>query len=190
MLDALKKVGIFIFETVKVVVVSLAIILPVRFFLIQPFYVEGASMEPTFQEHEYLIIDEITYRFNDPQRGEVVVFRNPQNVRQFYIKRIIGLPGDTVKIVQGTVFINGVEIDEKYIESSNQSSDSYPETTLEEGEFFVMGDNRANSLDSRYLGSVNERYLIGRVWVRGWPFERFGFFHVPDYPPLHADHTE
>lgn len=186
MLELVKKVGIFVFETVKVVVVSLAIILPIRYFLIQPFYVEGASMEPTFTEHEYLIIDEISYRFNEPQRGEVVVFRNPQNTRQFYIKRLIGLPGERVKVVGGEVFINGNKIFETYIASENRQADSYPEISLEKDEYFVMGDNRANSLDSRYIGPVSDRHLIGRVWVRGWPFSRLGLINHPDYTPLDA----
>ena len=95
----------FIWETIKVIVISLAIIIPIRYFLIQPFYVKGASMEPNFHDHEYLIIDEISYRLNDPQRGDVVVFRYPNEPSQYFIKRIIGLPGETVQVEDGQITI-------------------------------------------------------------------------------------
>ena len=90
----IKDIFSFFFELVKIIVISLVIIIPVRYFLIQPFYVKGASMEPNFYDHEYLIIDEITYRFRDPERGEIIVFRYPRNPQEYFIKRIIGLPGD------------------------------------------------------------------------------------------------
>src|SRR3989344_3923515 len=102
MKEALRKFGSLTFETIKVVVISFAIILPIRYFLIQPFYVEGASMEPSFHSREYLIVDEISYRFAEPHRGDVVVMRYPRDPRQFFIKRIIGLPNERVKIVNGT----------------------------------------------------------------------------------------
>src|SRR3990167_7978738 len=99
MKEALRKFGALAFETIKVIVISFAIILPIRYFLIQPFYVEGASMEPSFHSKEYLIIDEISYRFHEPARGDVVVLRYPRDGRQFFIKRIIGLPGETIEVV-------------------------------------------------------------------------------------------
>ena len=135
-----KKVGVLIFEVVKVVLISLAIILPVRMFLIQPFYVEGASMEPSFYDKEYLIINEITYRFNEPQRGEVIVFKYPKNPRQYYIKRIIGLPGETIEIRDGQVYINNEILGEEYIELL--SSDNRRTVVLGDNEYFVLGDNR------------------------------------------------
>lgn len=181
MLELVKKFASFVFETVKVVVFSLAIILPIRFFLIQPFYVEGASMEPSFHPREYLIIDEISYRFNDPKRGDVIVFRYPRNRSEFYIKRVIGLPGERVKIVEGDVFVNDRQLTESYISDLNLSSDSQAEVELQEGEYFVMGDNRANSLDSRVFGPVPESFLIGKVWLRGWPISRIGVFDAPEY---------
>ena len=101
-----KKFGLLVFEVVKVVLISLAIILPIRLFLVQPFYVEGASMEPNFYDKEYLIIDEISYRFNEPQRGEVVIFKNPKNTKIYFIKRVIGLPGETVEVIDGKIKIN------------------------------------------------------------------------------------
>src|SRR3989344_5446608 len=101
----LRDALVFVWELVKVVLISLAIIIPVRYFLIQPFYVKGASMEPNFQDHEYLIIDEISYRFRTPERGEVIVIRNPQDRSEFFIKRIIGLPGETIQIDNDRVTI-------------------------------------------------------------------------------------
>ena len=174
-----KKFGLLIFEVVKVVLISLAIILPIRLFLVQPFYVEGASMEPNFYQNEYLIIDELSYRFNEKQRGEVIIFKNPKNTRAYFIKRIIGLPGEAVSIDEGRVYIDGEILEEAYIE--NFSSDKHEAITLEENEYFLMGDNRSNSLDSRQIGPVNESYVIGRVWVRGWPINRVNTFNVPIY---------
>ncbi|MBT4516736.1 MAG: signal peptidase I [Candidatus Komeilibacteria bacterium] len=178
-LSWLKKFGILVFEVVKVVLISLAIILPIRLFLVQPFYVEGASMEPNFYQNEYLIIDELSYRFNEKQRGEVIIFKNPKNTRAYFIKRIIGLPGEAVSIDEGRVYIDGEILEEAYIE--NFSSDKHEAITLEENEYFLMGDNRSNSLDSRQIGPVNESYVIGRVWVRGWPINRVNTFNVPIY---------
>ena len=174
-----KKLAILVFEIVKVVLISLAIILPIRLFLIQPFYVEGASMEPNFYQNEYLIIDEISYRFNEKQRGEVIIFKNPQNTKAYFIKRVIGLPGETVSVENGKVFINGEELAEPYI--SHFSSDNHEPVVLADEEYFVMGDNRTNSLDSRQLGPINKSYIIGRVWFRGWPLDRINTFNLPSY---------
>ncbi|MBT7552935.1 signal peptidase I [bacterium] len=175
-----KKFGLLVFEIVKVVLISLAIILPVRMFLIQPFYVEGASMEPNFYDKEYLIIDEISYRFNEPVRGDVVVFRNPRDTRQYYIKRMIGLPGENVEIKSGVVFVDGEELTEtEYIE--DLSSKSLAPMDLGEDEYFVLGDNRMVSQDSRSFGKLDEKYIIGKVWFRGWPIDRFSTFDQPTY---------
>ena len=174
-----KKVGFLIFEVVKVVLISLAIILPVRMFLIQPFYVEGASMEPSFYDKEYLIVNEITYRFNEPQRGEVIVFKYPKNPRQYYIKRIIGLPGETIEIRDGKVYINNEILGEEYIKLL--SSDNRKTVVLGGNEYFVLGDNRKNSSDSRLFGPLKEKYIIGKVWFRGWPLERISTFNLPEY---------
>ncbi|MFA6466849.1 MAG: signal peptidase I [Patescibacteria group bacterium] len=178
----LKKFGILIFEIVKVVLISLAIILPIRLFLVQPFYVEGASMEPNFYQNEYLIIDEISYRFNAKERGEVIIFKNPKDTKSYFIKRIIGLPGETVSVENGKVFVGGEQLDEPYIE--NFSSDTHLAVTLGENEYFVMGDNRTNSLDSRQLGPIHKDYIIGRVWIRGWPIDRINTFNVPEYKKI------
>ncbi len=179
----------FILEIVKIVVISLIIVIPVRYFLIQPFYVKGASMEPNFYDYEYLIIDEISYRFNEPRRGEVIVFRNPLNSRQYFIKRTIALPGERIKIAEGEIII----FNQEYPEGKKLDENSYLpfidvqgtlgqiDMTLKDEEYFVLGDNRNSSLDSRSFGPVNRRDVIGKVWIRGWPFDRFKFFYAPIY---------
>jgi signal peptidase I len=177
----------FIIETVKVIVVSLAIILPVRYFLIQPFYVKGASMEPNFHDHEYLIIDEISYRFNEPQRGEIVVFRYPKDPRQYFIKRIIGLPTEKVEIKDGKVIIYNEDnplgriLDESAYLASNVTTTPDSVTILEDNEYYLLGDNRQFSLDSRRIGPVKRSGLIGKTWFRGWPFDRISWFETPVY---------
>ncbi len=176
----------FLFELIQVMAISLAIIIPVRYFLIQPFYVKGASMEPNFFDHEYLIIDELSYRFHQPERGDIVVFRYPNDPKQFFIKRVIGLPGETVDIAGGQIKIfntkepNGVVLDEKtYLDQDFTATTRT--VTLKNDEFFVLGDNRAASLDSRYFGPVKQSFVVGRVWLRGWPFDRWKIFQDPQY---------
>jgi signal peptidase I len=168
----------FVWEILKIVIIALAIIVPIRYFLIQPFFVNGASMDPNFFDGDYLIIDEISYRFNEPKRGDVIVFRYPLDPSQFFIKRVVGLPGETVKIEDGKVFIYSLEIPEERIvldESAYLKDDYTPgnlEITLEEDEYFVLGDNRMASSDSRKWGELDEKYIIGRAWIRAWPFNR------------------
>lgn len=176
----------FVIELVQVIAISLAIIVPVRYFLIQPFYVKGASMEPNFYDHEYLIIDELSYRFHPPERGDIVVFRYPNDPKQFFIKRVIGLPGETVEVADGVVKIynnehpNGIVLNEdSYLDQDFTASNRT--VTLKAHEYFVLGDNRIASMDSRYFGPVPDSLLIGRVWLRGWPFDRWKVFKDPVY---------
>ncbi|MEY4722508.1 MAG: hypothetical protein RLZZ324_21 [Candidatus Parcubacteria bacterium] len=164
-------------EMLHVVLISLAIIVPVRYFLIQPFYVKGASMEPNFLDHEYLIIDEISYRFHPPERGDVVVFRYPNDPKQFFIKRVIGLPGERVVVSGGEVTVydsshpSGTKLDETpFLKDVKTGGDK--DVTLGADELYLLGDNRPNSLDSRIFGPVQMTHVIGRVWLRGWPPER------------------
>ncbi|HNW20023.1 MAG TPA: signal peptidase I [bacterium] len=180
--------GISLLEIVKVGLLALAIVLPIRLFIVCPFYVKGASMEPNFYDKEYLLIDEISYRFQAPQRGEVVVFRYPQDPREYFIKRIIGLPGETLKMDQGDVYLldkstnEWTKITETYLPSTDQTFalDSN-ELTLGPDEFFVLGDNRAHSRDSRFFGPLNRRYIVGRVMLRGLPISRAQIFKTPSY---------
>ncbi len=178
----------FVFELVKIVVISLVIIIPIRYFLIQPFYVKGASMEPNFHDHEYLIIDEITYRFKDPQRGDIIVFRYPRNPQEYFIKRIIALPGEKIQIKNGVVTIfndfysDGIELEELYLESGTKTYSLNDEIiSIDENEYYVLGDNRNSSKDSRSFGVVNESFVTGRVLLRGWPFNKIHLFDSPVY---------
>ncbi len=181
----LGAVAVFLLEIVQIVVVSAAIIIPVRYFLIQPFYVQGASMEPNFYDSEYLIIDEITYRFNPPVRGDIIVFRYPRDPRQFFIKRVIGLPGETVQVDDGKVKIineahpDGVVLDEPYLSVATTAGGTL--VHLGADEYFVLGDHRNASMDSRSFGAIPASAIVGRVWVRGLPINRLTLFETPSY---------
>ena len=175
-------------EIVKIVVISAAIVIPIRLFIVCPFYVQGASMEPNFYDREYLLVDEISYRFREPERGEVVVFRYPEDPREYFIKRIIGLPGETLKIDNGGVYLldkstnSWTKLAESYLVSDSDTlAFEAQQVTLGPDEFFVLGDNREHSRDSRYFGPLNRRYLIGRVMFRGLPLKRVQFFKAPTY---------
>lgn len=177
----------FIWEIAKVVLISLAIIIPIRYFIVQPFFVNGASMEETFKDGDYILIDEISYRFNDPGRGDIVVFRYPNDHTQFFIKRVIGLPGETVTIFNNQVTITNAEhpqgmiLDEKAYLSPEQETRATLKVTLDDNEYFVMGDNRLHSSDSRYWGPVNRSLITGRVFSRAWPLTQAEIFHTPSY---------
>lgn len=142
-------------------------------------------MEPSFYDHEYLIIDEISYRFAHPDRGDIVVFHYPNDPKQYFIKRIIGLPGETVEIAGGAIKIyndtspNGVNIDEPYLDQVYTATTRT--VTLKSDEYFVLGDNRVASLDSRYFGPVKRDLIVGKVWLRGWPLDRWKVFKPQSY---------
>ncbi len=184
----MKNFFIFLFELVKIVVISLVIIIPIRYFLIQPFYVKGASMEPNFYDHEYLIVDEISYRFNSPERGDIIVFRYPKDPQEYFIKRLIALPGETVQIKDGEVIIynaenvQGMVLDEFYLPDNLKTySNTSSKIQLADDEYFMLGDNRNSSKDSRSFGPVNKTFITGRVLLRGWPFDRVTLFDAPEY---------
>lgn len=177
-------VVLFLFEVVQIFVIAAAIIIPVRYFLIQPFIVKGASMEDNYFDGEYLVIDELTPRFRPYERGEVVVFRPPNGSDTHYIKRIIGLPGESVEIKDGTItifndeFPNGIAIEEDYI---HEYTVGHQRVDLGLDEYYLLGDNRDQSLDSRKFGAVHESAITGRVWLRGLPLDRIGAVESPDY---------
>lgn len=159
-----------IFEILAVVLISIYIIYG---FIAQPFLVQGASMEPNFSSGDYLLVDEATYRFREPKRGEVIVFRNPSNTSEFFIKRIVGLPGEEVIINDNDVTINGEKIDEVYLGRAIDIEGQYI-FQLDEDEFFVMGDNRPQSFDSRSWGPLGDGLIVGVVRLRFWPPAVFG----------------
>ena len=161
-------------EIVQFALIALIIVIPVRWFIAQPFIVSGASMENTFNSGEYLIVDQISYRFEDPQPGDVVIFRYPRNPSTFFIKRIIGTPGDTVSIDGNVVTItnedypNGYVLDEKYVDE--MAPNTFLTEELGEREYFVMGDNRDKSSDSRTWGVLQQENIMGRAFLRLFPF--------------------
>lgn len=179
----LSSIGLFFLEMVKIVLLAGITIGLVRYFLFKPFYVKGQSMEPNYLEKDYLIIDEISYRLRGPARGEVVVFHAPVG-KDYYLKRIVGLPGERVKIEDGKVIVfnndnpQGILIDEGYL---NETTDGSLIVTLKEDEYFVMGDNRDASYDSRRFGPVKDNAIVGRAWVRGWPIGRMTTLDKPEY---------
>ena len=180
----LRLIGEFFWEMFKIAVIALVIIVPVRYFLIQPFYVKGASMEPNFYDHEYLIIDEISYRLYQPNRGDIVVFKYPKDPKQYFIKRVIGLPKEKVSIKDGRISINDKQLTESYLPADTETNlplRGYSDLTLGDDEYFLLGDNRDQSLDSRVFGPVKRDFIIGRTWIRGWPFNRLTVFNAPDY---------
>lgn len=186
---------LLVWDFLKIVVVALAIIIPIRYFVFQPFIVSGSSMEPNFSNGQYLIIDELTYHFSSPERGQVVVLHYPKDPKQFFIKRIIGLPGEKVQIDNGKVTIfnaerpEGVTIDEDYLPNQGLS---YPHDTTVIGgkknitlgtdEYFMMGDNRLASSDSRDWGALKRTDMVGKVLFRVLPVNEFGVLnHLPAY---------
>ena len=160
-------------ETIRFILIALAIVLPIRLFIAQPFIVSGASMNPTLSNGQYLIIDEASYHISEPQRGDVAVFKYPKNPKQYFIKRVIGLPGETVIVnEQGQVIIKnlaGIEIlamKEPYVQFTKSDS---VELKLGVDEYFMMGDNRAGSFDSRMWGPVQRDLLVGKAFLRLYP---------------------
>lgn len=184
----MRNILIFIWETVKIAVIAAVIVIPVRYFIFQPFFVKGESMEPNFQNNNYLIIDEISYRFNQPERGDVIVFKYPNDPSQRYIKRIIGLPGEIVEIKNGKIFISddsvggGIKVlDETFYLSASFETPGNVSFSLGEDEYFVLGDNRYASSDSRRWGALNGKYIIGKVFLKVWPFAAFAEVDAPVY---------
>jgi signal peptidase I len=169
-------------ELARFAVTAIVIVIPIRIFIAQPFIVSGSSMVPTFENGQYLIVDEISYRFNDPQRDDVVVFKYPNDTKKFFIKRIIGLPNETVDIKGSTVTITnakhpkGFTLEESYVKNISENNTHFE---LKDGEYFVMGDNRSASSDSRYWGAVPENLLIGKVFLRLLPVNKISI--TPGY---------
>lgn len=164
----------FFQELFKTGLIVMLIVLPIRLFVAQPFIVSGASMQPTFDTGDYLIIDQISYNFDEPDRGDVVVFRYPNDPSKFYIKRVVGLPGETVQVNREAVTIinkehpDGFTLDEPYINSQETSNQNATED-LQEDEYFLLGDNRDSSSDSRVWGPLPRDHLVGRAYLRLLP---------------------
>lgn len=176
-----KREGSMVWEILKYTIISLLLVAPFRIFVAQPFIVSGESMSHTFEPQEYLVVDQLTYRRHEPQRGDVVIFKYPLDPSVYFVKRIIGMPGETVRIDHNVVTIQSsttspqVRLDEPYISSIAQESRPL-EVTLESDEYFVLGDNRRDSSDSRIWGPLQRKFVVGRAFARIFPLSRFGVF--------------
>jgi len=182
----IKQALFFAFEILQVAVIALAIVVPIRYFIFQPFIVKGESMEPNFQNGDYLIVDEISYRFRDPQRGEVIVFHYPNDPSQRFIKRIIGLPNETIEINNNKIIITKPDntqatLDETSYLFISQSLGANEIIKLPPNQYFVMGDNREHSFDSRKWGVLEIDKVIGRVILRAWPITSLTAIAAPNY---------
>ncbi|OGY54498.1 MAG: signal peptidase I [Candidatus Buchananbacteria bacterium RIFCSPLOWO2_01_FULL_46_12] len=180
----MRGIGTFL-QNALFVVVALLVVLLIRAFVFQPFLVRGDSMVPNFHNGDYLIVDELSYRFlRDPTRGEVIVFKFPGDTSQKYIKRVIGLPGESVEIKEGKVYIsnNGEPglLQEPYLDPQERT-DGFVSLLLKDDEYFVMGDNREFSSDSRRWGVLPREDIIGKALIRVFPFKDFAAFAAPTY---------
>lgn len=181
-----KSVVNFFFDFLETIVVALSIFVVIYLFILQPHEIKGSSMEPNFHNNEYILTDKISYRFKDPQRGNIIVFKAPKNPDIDYIKRIIGLPGESVKIEKGDVYVNDQKLKEQYI---HDKSLLFPGSFMQEGvsvtvppgEYFVMGDNRPHSSDSREFGPIPKNSIIGKAFVRYWPLNEVGIISGVNY---------
>lgn len=171
----------FLTEIFKFAIIALVIVIPFRMFIAQPFIVSGASMSPTFETGQYLIIDQVSYQLDNPERGDVVIFKFPEDPSKFFIKRVIGLPGETVELHGTDVIVKDVaegtqiNLSEPYLKNANRKED-FLTITLEREEYFVMGDNRAASSDSRIWGPVPKDLIVGRAFVRLLPLGELELF--------------
>jgi|SRR3989344_3808003 len=185
-MDTIKRALAAFVEILEIAAIAIVTVLIIRNFLVQPFLVNGASMEPNFSNNDYLLIDELSYRFREPTRGEVIVFRYPGDESTFYIKRIIGLPGERVAINDGVISVfaeddtTGLSLQETYL-SPGIFTRGDTNVSLGPSEYFVLGDNRSYSFDSRSWGTLPKDNLIGLVRLRLWPLTKVQAFEAPAY---------
>lgn len=190
MLKSRNRIGsIAILDALEPVVLAFAIFMMVYLFLFQPHKVDGKSMFPNFHDREYILTDKVTYRKSKPVRGDVVVFHAPPPYDSDFIKRVIGLPGETVMVSGGHVFINGERLDEEYLPGNYLTSEKgflregVP-YTIPADYYMVFGDNRGFSSDSREWGPVSEKAIVGKAWIRYWPADRMGIIPHQSYTGL------
>lgn len=170
-----------VLHTLRTWIRDLVVCIFISFFIIlfvyQPVKVEGGSMEPGLEDQERIFINKLVYRFESIERGDIIVFRYPRDTRQSFIKRVIGLPGDRVRILYGHVFVNDQQIPEPYVPSDYLDALSYPEIVVPKNAYFVLGDHRSMSNDSRKFGPVMRSYIYGKAVFGYWPMEKLGILH-------------
>jgi signal peptidase I len=169
-----KRLGAFFLDIIEVIVFAVAIFLFVYLLILQPHKIKGASMHPNFPDGEYLLTDKVSYRFGEPKRGDVIVFKAPTNEGEEFIKRIIALPGEQVSIKNSKIYINGTPLEESYLAGNVITSGGGflaedATVSVGQGEYFVLGDNRPHSSDSRAWGFVEKKEITGRAWLIYWP---------------------
>lgn len=177
-----------VFKLFRDVLLVMSVFMLLLVFVVQPVVVEGTSMLPTLHQNERLIVNKMIYynltsvSWGHIERGDVVVFWYPKDPNKSYVKRVIGLPGDTVEIRNGVVYVNSEVMYENYLDANfNQAHANYAATKVEEHYYYMMGDNRDNSSDSRYWGLVPEKYIYGKVFFRYWTPSNIGFIGRGDY---------
>lgn len=168
-----------LWEIIRFALLAIAIVIPLRIFIAQPFVVSGESMYPTFENKDYLIVDQVTYKFQDPERGDVIIFRYPKDPSRFFIKRIIALPGETIEFNKSDVIIKNHESPEGFVLDEPYVREHIPglePITLDGDEYYVMGDNRRESSDSRIWGPLPKNFLVGRALLRLFPYKHAAIF--------------
>jgi signal peptidase I len=185
-MDTAKKILNTIFDFLQSIVVVLAIMVMIYLFIISPQEINGQSMDPFFHNGEYILTNKVVYKMRTPIRGDIVVFKSPRNKEIDYIKRVIGLPGETVSLKDSVFYVNGQKVEEPYIpEGTTIFGGSYlqegGEITVPEGTYFVVGDNRPHSSDSREFGPIPLEDFIGMAFLRYWPFTRAEILPHPTY---------
>ncbi len=181
---AIHKLGQFFWDILETVVFALAIFVIIYLFIAQPHQVQGDSMYPNFLSGEYILTNKIVYRFENPKRGDVVIFNSP--FEKDFIKRIIGVPGDHIKIQGGRVYVNGTPLEEAYLPNGTDTpAESFikegQEVVLPPGQYATFGDNRPRSYDSRDWGFIHKSDIIGKAWIIYFPFSHFGIVPQPHY---------
>ena len=186
----LKRLGLFFLDILEVVVFAVAIFLFVYLLVMQPHKIKGASMEPNFPDGEYLLTDKITRRVREPARGDVVVFKAPGANGEEFIKRIIGLPAEKIAIDNGKIYINDKLLEESYIGSNIRTApgiflQNQPDVEVPLNHYFVLGDNRPSSSDSRTWGFISKEDITGRAWFIYWPVSSIGVVKAVEYNVLY-----
>lgn len=168
-------------EILETIILIFLLVLVIRF-TIENFRVDGHSMEPSLHDQEFIFVDKASYLFHAPARGDVIVFRYPLNPQEDYVKRIIAIPGDVISVINQTVIVDGVTLQESYINKENPSNpfSSFSKRIVGPDEYFVMGDNRGNSSDSRQWGFVPRANIIGRAAMIYWPLGEDNYGFLPD----------